>query len=88
MLKRIFTINCSVGLHARPAAVLVTEASKFKSQITIQHKEKTSSIKTIIGVMTLGVKSGAEVELSVDGPDEEAALERLTRFFEEEILSL
>lgn len=88
MLKKDFVIDCQVGLHARPATILVTEAGKFKSDIMIRHKEKKSSIKTIIGVMTLGVETGASIELTVNGEDEEQAMVRLTRFFEEEIQAL
>ena len=88
MIAKKFTINCAVGLHARPASVLVDEAGKYKSDILMKHNTKQMSVKSIIGVMALGVKSGDDVELIVNGEDENSAMERLTTFFEQEIQSL
>jgi len=88
MITKEFTIDCHVGLHARPAAVLVDEASKYKADIVLRHKERQMSVKSIIGVMALGVKSGDRVELVVDGEDEMPAMARLSTFFEREIQAL
>jgi phosphocarrier protein HPr len=88
MLNRMFVINCPVGLHARPASVLVAEAEKFKSKIILKFKAKEVSGKSIIGVMALGAGTGDAVEVIVDGEDQEQAMERLEKFFEAEIRNL
>lgn len=85
MLTKSFVIKCPVGLHARPASVLVAEAEKFKSEIFIKYKEKEISVKSIIGVMTLGAETGESIEVAVVGEDQELAMKRLEKFFEEEI---
>ncbi len=88
MLVRTFEINCPVGLHARPAAVLVSEAEKYKSEIVLRYKGREMSAKSIIGVMALGVETGGSIEVMVNGEDQEAAMKRLESFFEEEIRNL
>lgn len=88
MLTKQFVIKSPVGLHARPASILVSEAEKFKSEIILRHKSKEISVKSIIGVMTLGVETGDTLEVSISGEDEEKAMERLEKFFEEELLHL
>lgn len=79
---------CPVGLHARPASILVNEVTKFKSDIKLIYNSKEVSVKSIIGVMTLGVKTGDSIEAVVDGEDQELAMARLEKFFEEEIQHL
>ncbi|QEH61342.1 phosphocarrier protein Hpr [Spiroplasma chinense] len=63
-----------VGLHARPASVLTKEASKFTSEIKIICGEKEGNLKSIMNVMALAVKSGAEVTIEANGDDEKEAV--------------
>ena len=65
------------GLHARPAKVFVTTAKQFESDIRVQHGEKEVNAKSAISILTLGVECGGEIRISVEGPDEDAALEAL-----------
>lgn len=88
MLTKTFTITSPIGLHARPAAVLVSLAGTYKSNLTIKHKEKTVSLKSLIGVMTLGVASGNCVEITISGEDEAEAMQRLEMFFGKELQDL
>jgi len=73
------------GLHARPAAVFVREASGHSSKVTVRNLTQGTAwvdAKSILGVLTLGVDRGHEIEMQVEGPDEEqaaAALEALIR---------
>ena len=72
-----FTINNPTGLHARPAKIFVTTAKKFKSDIRVQHGAKKANAKSMISMLTLGVESGNEIHISIDGADEEEAYEAL-----------
>ncbi|AOG60062.1 phosphocarrier protein HPr [Spiroplasma helicoides] len=63
-----------VGLHARPASVLTKEASKFASDIKIKCGEKEGNLKSIMNVMALAVKSGAEITIEASGDDEKQAI--------------
>ncbi len=82
MIKEEITITNSEGLHARPAASLVKLASSYKSDFFIQLQGYTVNGKSILGVMTLAAEQGAELELQVDGPDEEEAMEAIKDLFE------
>lgn len=63
-----------VGLHARPATVAVNAASKFKSEIKLSYKGRTVNMKSIMGVMSLGIPTQSEITISAEGEDEEAAI--------------
>jgi phosphocarrier protein len=78
MIKEKVTIVNDAGLHARPAAALVKLASKYESDFYIHLYGYKVNGKSILGVMTLAAEQGAELELELDGPDEEAALDAIT----------
>ncbi|WP_338972517.1 HPr family phosphocarrier protein [Spiroplasma endosymbiont of Panorpa germanica] len=63
-----------VGLHARPASVLAKEASKFQSDIKIKSDGKEGNLKSIMNVMALAIKSGAEITIEAKGADEADAI--------------
>lgn len=77
-----YTIKDELGIHARPAGLLVKEAAKFQSAVKIAKDGKEVDAKRIFGVMGLGVKCGQEVTVSVDGADENEAFEALEAFFQ------
>ncbi|MGB9794207.1 HPr family phosphocarrier protein [Caldisericum exile] len=77
MLTKTFTVKNKVGLHARPAAVLVQTANKFKSDIKIEKDGKVVSAKSILGVLSLGAEKGSTITVTVDGVDEEEALKTI-----------
>lgn len=77
MLEKNFTVIEESGIHARPATVLVQEATKFKSDINLVFKEKSVNLKSIMGVMALAIPTGAEITIVTSGPDEEEALAAL-----------
>lgn len=78
MIRKKVSIVNEAGLHARPAAALVKTASKFEADFFIHMYGYRVNGKSILGVMTLAAEKGAELELEVDGPDEEDALEAIT----------
>ena len=65
------------GLHARPAAQFVRTASRFQSDIVLGVGEKSANAKSLVGILGLTIRPGAEVSLTADGPDADAALEAL-----------
>jgi len=74
-------VRDEVGLHARPAAMFVECANRFEAEIEVRNLSTTSdwvNAKSILGVLTLGVKRGHEIELRVSGADEEQAVVALT----------
>jgi phosphocarrier protein FPr len=79
-MKQIeIVIHNRTGLHARPAKVLVNLAKQFKSDIRLQYGEKKANAKSMVSVLTLGVVSGSEIIVQVDGADEEHAIAELER---------
>jgi len=71
-------ITNQVGLHARPARLLVQTAAQFRSRIQLRHGEKTANAKSILGVLTLGAVLGDTITLHAEGEDAEEALKVLT----------
>lgn len=63
-----------VGLHARPASILAKEASKYKSELRIKANGKVGNLKSIMNVMAMGIRNGAEINIEAVGVDEEKAL--------------
>ncbi len=72
-MKFDYTVKDSLGIHARPAGLLVAEAKKHQSSVSIEAKGKTADAKKIFAVMALGVKCGDTISVTVSGADEEAA---------------
>ncbi|MDZ7718993.1 MAG: HPr family phosphocarrier protein [Balneolaceae bacterium] len=82
MVSKKVVVKNESGLHARPASTLVKTASNFKSDFFIKMYGYKVNGKSILGVMTLAAESGAEMELVLEGPDEEEALEKISDLFE------
>jgi len=71
-----------VGLHARPATVAVNAASKFKCNVNVSFQGRSVNMKSIMGVMSLGIPTQSEVTISCEGEDEDeaiAAIEEILR---------
>lgn len=80
-----YVIKDEVGIHARPAGMLVKEAKKYESRITISNSGKSAEATKLIAVMGLGVKCGQTVEVTIEGADEEIAEKEIKAFFEENL---
>ena len=74
----------SVGLHARPATISVNIANRFKSQVSITYDDHTVNMKSILGVMSLGSPSQAEITITCEGEDEELAIETISNILKEQ----
>jgi len=77
MAKETVTITDEIGFHARTASLFAKKAGGFESDIRVSYNDKTVNGKSMLAIMTLGVKSNATVELSTDGDDETEALKSL-----------
>lgn len=77
-----YTIKDEVGIHARPAGLLVKEVKKFGSKVTINKDGKTADGTKLMAIMGLGVKCGNTVTITVEGADEDTACDALRSFFE------
>jgi phosphocarrier protein HPr len=82
MLEKKLIIKNKFGLHARPAAVMVQTASKFKSKIKIVKDSQEVDGKSIMGLMTLAANAGSTITLLADGDDEMQALQALEQLIE------
>lgn len=82
MTKRDIRINLENGMEARPIALLVQEASKYESKIYIQLGNRKVNAKSIMGMMSLGLDNGEELEISAEGSDELAAVAGIENFLE------
>jgi phosphocarrier protein HPr len=87
MVEKQFKITAETGIHARPATLLVQTASKFDSEIQLEYKGKQVNLKSIMGVMSLGVGQGAEIKISAEGSDETEALNSLEEMLKKEGLA-
>ena len=86
-MEKIFTITDETGLHARPATVLVNTASKFGSEISLTYRDKKVNLKSIMGVMSLGVGQGSDVTITVDGADEAEGMAAIVETLQKEGLA-
>lgn len=82
MITQKVKVENENGLHARPASVLVKTASEFESDFHINMMGYKINGKSILGVLTLAAEHGSELELELDGKDEEAAMAALVELFE------
>ena len=83
LIEREIQVTNKLGLHARPAAMLVQTASKFKSEIWLKKEDIEANAKSILSVMMLAAEVGSRVIIKAEGEDEEQAIETLARIFQE-----
>ncbi len=76
-----YTIKDPVGIHARPAGLLVKEVKKYTSTVTIEKGEKSVNALKLMALMGMGIKQGDTVKVTVDGADEATAAAEIEAFF-------
>ena len=82
MIKEKVILQNETGLHARPAGELAKLAAIFKCNINLNANGKKVSAKSILGIMSLGIKASTEIEIECDGEDEEKAMTEILKAFE------
>lgn len=78
-------VRCESGLHNRQATYFVQKANEFTSSIWIESDNRKMNAKSLLGIMSLGIVTGAEVTLSAVGPDEEAAVNALEALLQRDV---
>jgi phosphocarrier protein len=82
-MRREYTIIDAAGLHARPASVLVKEANKYPNNIMIEYNGKKLTLKSIMAVLSMGVKKDTTIAIEVDNDDAELVFEGLEKVLNE-----
>ena len=77
MYEKKATILKSVGLHARPATLLIQKANEFRCSIWIEKDDRRVNAKSLLGVLSLGVAQGVTISIIADGSDEAQAVDTL-----------
>lgn len=82
MHRATATVQNAQGIHCRPSTVIVKEALAYDGKVTVSSESGTCDLRSVLGLMTLGLKQGSAIEVSVSGPDEAAVAQRLAALFE------
>jgi phosphocarrier protein len=77
-MEKTFTVVADSGIHARPATQLVNTASKFQSDINLEYNGKTVNLKSIMGVLSLGLAKDSTIKITAAGDDAEEAVNTLS----------
>lgn len=81
MIRKTIEIVNKLGMHARPATMIVKAATKYRSDFRIKKEDMEINGKSIMGVMTLAAEFGSELDLIADGPDEEYLIKEIVELF-------
>ena len=76
-----YTITDPVGIHARPAGILVKEIKKYASAVTVNKGEKSVNALKLMALMGMGIKQGDTIRVDVEGADENEAASAIEAFF-------
>ena len=76
-----YTITDPVGIHARPAGLLVKEIKKYTSAVTVFKGEKSVNALKLMALMGMGIKQGDTVKVTIEGADEDTAAAAIEEFF-------
>ncbi|HLR75835.1 MAG TPA: phosphocarrier protein HPr [Virgibacillus sp.] len=83
MQEKSFAITADTGVHARPATLLVNKAGQYQSELELHYKEKVVNLKSIMGVMSLGIPKGATIKVTASGNDENEAIAGIEEVIQE-----
>ncbi|MBD7962540.1 phosphocarrier protein [Fictibacillus halophilus] len=84
MAEKTFKVTSESGIHARPATTLVNQAGQFSSDITLDYNGKSVNLKSIMGVMSLGIQQGSSIVIKAEGSDAEEAIAALENVMKKE----
>lgn len=82
MTSKEIIVTRDGGLKEQDAALFIRNANEYQSQIRIRLGEKSVNAKSLLGVLSMGVRRGAVLTVTAEGPDEEDAVNALRRYFE------
>ncbi|MEI6563258.1 MAG: HPr family phosphocarrier protein [bacterium] len=82
MIERLATIRNEQGIHCRPSAKIVTEASKCPSQIRVFAEAGEADLRSLLSLVSLGLQEGTTIRVQVSGGDEATVCDRIVELFE------
>lgn len=82
MKRKEVEIKNKLGLHARPASLVVKLAGKFESEIQLIKEDTEINAKSILGVMMLAAGPGQKITITADGADEAEAVDAIGSLIE------
>lgn len=85
MIMQQVVVKCESGLYNRQATYFIQKANEFKSSIWIEVEDHKINAKSLLGVLSMGITKGTNVNLIAEGPDEEAAVSALTEMLLKDI---
>ena len=85
MFNKEVVVRCESGLHNRQATYFVQKANEFESSIYLESGNRKMNAKSLLGIMSLGIITGATVVLSAAGPDAEAAVNALDALLQRDV---
>ena len=85
MFSKEVVVRCESGLHNRQATYFVQKANEFVSSIWVESMNRKMNAKSLLGIMSLGIVTGASVVLSASGPDAEDALNALEALLQRDV---
>lgn len=85
MFMKEAVVRCESGLHNRQATYFVQKANEFTSSIWVESENRKMNAKSLLGIMSLGIVTGATVTISAVGSDEEAAVNALEALLQRDI---
>ena len=85
MFNKEIVVRCESGLHNRQATYFVQKANEFNSSIWLESDNRKMNAKSLLGIMSLGIVTGATVTVSAMGPDAEAAVNALEALLQRDV---
>ena len=77
MASKTITMTNPTGLHTRPSGVFVAKAKEFESKVEVENEGKKVNGKSLLKLLSIGIKNGSEVTVHAEGPDADEAVEVL-----------
>lgn len=85
MFNKEVIVRCESGLHNKQVTYFVQKANEFKSSIWLESENRRMNAKSLLGIMSLGIVTGAVVTLSAEGPDAEDAVNALDAMLQRDV---
>ena len=85
MFSKEVIVRCESGLHNKQVTYFVQKANEFKSSVWLESENRRMNAKSLLGIMSLGIVTGAVVTLSAEGPDAEDAVNALEAMLQRDV---
>ena len=85
MFNKEVIVRCESGLHNRQVTYFVQKANEFRSTVCLESENRRMNAKSLLGIMSLGIVTGAVVTLSAEGPDAEDAVNALDAMLQRDV---